>query len=44
MTALVAELAVGKCKLLIHRCVLNRVQRALSHAADLFAASLGEQV
>jgi hypothetical protein len=41
LTALVAELAVRECKLLIHRCVLNREQRVLSHAADLFAASLG---
>ncbi|WP_211298149.1 hypothetical protein, partial [Marinobacterium halophilum] len=40
LTALVAELAVRECKLLIHLCVLNRVRQALSHAADLFAASL----
>ena len=44
LTALVAELAVRECKLLIHRCVLNRVQRALSHAVDLFAASLSKNL
>ncbi len=40
LTALVAELAVRECKLLIHLYVPNRVQRTLSHAADLITASL----
>lgn len=40
LAALVAELAVRVCRLLIHLCVLNRVQQPLSHEVDLFAASL----
>ena len=40
LAALVAELAVRECKLLIHLYVPNRVQRTLSHAADLITASL----
>lgn len=40
LTALVTELAVSECKLLVHLCVLIHVQRILSHQADLFAGSL----